>query len=61
MENAEINTKVKNIMTEDRLTDFEKICDFGNLYEAYRKAKSGKGYSISRANLWIYLLYSRRI
>lgn len=26
-------------------TDFEKITDFGNLYQAYLKAKSGKGFS----------------
>lgn len=29
------------------LTDFEKIVDFGNLYKAYKKAKSGKGYKKS--------------
>ena len=34
-------------MTEDKLTDFEKICDFGNLYRAYRKSKCGKGFSKS--------------
>lgn len=28
-------------------TDFEKIVDFGNLYQAYLKSKSGKGYSKS--------------
>lgn len=25
------------------MTDFEKVTDFGNLYKAYKKAKSGKG------------------
>lgn len=30
-------------MIEDK-TDFEKVVDFGNLYQAYLKAKSGKGY-----------------
>ena len=25
-------------------TDFEKISDFGNLYQAYKKSKSGKGF-----------------
>ncbi len=30
-------------MTEDK-TDFEKVVDFGNLYQAYLKSKSGKGY-----------------
>ena len=33
-------------MTEDK-TDFEKICDFGNLYKAYKKSKSGKGFNKS--------------
>lgn len=28
-------------------TDFEKVVDFGNLYQAYLKSKSGKGYSKS--------------
>lgn len=28
-------------------TDFEKISDFGNLYQAYKKSKSGKGFSKS--------------
>ena len=32
-------------MTEDKTTDFEKIVDFGNLYQAYLKSKSGKGFS----------------
>jgi len=34
-------------MTEDKLTDFEKITDFENLYRAYKRSKSGKGYSNS--------------
>lgn len=29
-------------MIEDNMTDFEKVCDFGNLYNAYRKSKCGK-------------------
>lgn len=29
-------------------TDFEKVTDFGNLYKAYKKSKSGKGFSKSR-------------
>ncbi len=33
-------------MTETK-TDFEVITDFGNLYRAYRKSKSGKGFSKS--------------
>ncbi len=31
------------------MTDFEKVADFNNLYTAYRKAKSGKGYKNSSA------------
>lgn len=34
-------------MIEDSMTDFEKVCDFGNLYEAYRKSKCGKGFAKS--------------
>lgn len=30
-------------------TDFEKVTDFGNLYKAYKKSKSGKGHEISKA------------
>lgn len=33
-------------MTEDK-SDFEKVVDFGNLYQAYLKSKSGKGFSKS--------------
>lgn len=33
-------------MIEDK-SDFEKVVDFGNLYQAYLKSKSGKGYSKS--------------
>ncbi len=32
-------------MIEDNITDFERVCDFGNLYEAYRKSKCGKGFA----------------
>ena len=34
-------------MTDDNRTDFDEICDFGNLYKAYRKSKCGKGFSVS--------------
>ena len=34
-------------MIKDNKTDFEKITDFGNLYQAYRKSKCGKGFSKS--------------
>jgi len=33
-------------MIEDK-SDFEKVADFGNLYQAYLKSKSGKGFSKS--------------
>lgn len=29
------------------MTDFEKVIDFANMYKAYRKSKSGKGYKKS--------------
>lgn len=32
-------------MINDNSTDFEKITDFGNLYQAYKKSKCGKGHS----------------
>lgn len=31
------------------MTEFEKVIDFNNMYRAYRKAKSGKGYKRSSA------------
>ena len=31
------------------MTDFEKVIDFENMYKAYKKAKSGKGYKKSSA------------
>ena len=34
-------------MIEDKKTDFEIITDFGNLYNAYKKAKCGKGFTKS--------------
>lgn len=34
-------------MIEDNMTDFEKVCDFANLYNAYRKSKCGKGFAKS--------------
>ncbi len=35
------------------MTDFEKVIDFDNMYRAYRKSKSGKGFrkSFARFNL----------
>lgn len=38
------------------MTDFEKICDFNNLYKAYKKAKAGKGYRNSAAQFEIRAL-----
>ena len=36
-------------MIEDKneQTDFEKVCDFGNLHKAYKKSKNGKGFTKS--------------
>lgn len=34
-------------MIEDNMTDFEKVCNFENLYNAYRKSKCGKGFAKS--------------
>lgn len=42
-------------MTEDK-TDFEKVVDFGNLYQAYLKSKSGKGFSKSSQKFQIAAL-----
>ena len=39
------------------MTDFEKITDFGNLYKAYKRAKSGKGYKRSSAKFQTMTLY----
>lgn len=36
-------------MIDVNSTDFEKIVDFGNLYKAYKRSKSGKGHEISKA------------
>lgn len=38
------------------MTDFEKVCDFGNLYKAYKRAKSGKGYKNSSAQFVVRAL-----
>lgn len=38
------------------MTDFEKVTNFNNLYTAYRKAKSGKGYKKSSAKFEIQAL-----
>lgn len=42
-------------MIEDK-TDFEKVVDFGNLYQAYLKSKSGKGFSKSSQKFQIMAL-----
>lgn len=38
------------------MTDFEKVCDFENLYKAYKKAKAGKGYRNSAAQFEVRAL-----
>ena len=38
------------------MTDFEKVIDFKNMYRAYRKAKSGKGFKTSSAKFGIMAL-----
>lgn len=40
------------------MTDFEKVIDFENMYRAYRKAKSGKGYKKSTAKFNVMALDS---
>ena len=42
-------------MIEDRM-DFEKVVDFGNLYQAYLKSKSGKGFSKSSQKFQVVAL-----
>lgn len=37
-------------------TDFEKVTDFGNLYQAYKKSKSRKGFSRSREKFQVSAL-----
>ena len=38
------------------MTDFEKVIDFNNMYQAYRKAKCGKGFKKSSAKFNIMAL-----
>lgn len=38
------------------MTDFEKVIDFNNMYKAYRKSKSGKGFKKSSAKFGIMAL-----
>ena len=42
-------------MTEDKI-NFEKVVDFGNLYQAYLKSKSGKGFSKSSQKFQVVAL-----
>lgn len=42
-------------MIEDK-TDFEKVVDFGKLYQAYLKSKSGKGFSKSSQKFQVVAL-----
>ncbi len=43
-------------MHENTISDYEKICDFGNLYKAYKKSKGGKGFTKSRVKFQIVAL-----
>lgn len=43
-------------MAINMLSDFEKVCDFGNLYRAYMKSKSGKGFNKSSIRFQITAL-----
>lgn len=43
-------------MTDDNMTDFEKICSFENLYKSYKKSKCGKGFAISSMKFQISAL-----
>lgn len=45
-----------SLQQELYMTDFEKVTDFGNLYNAYKKAKSGKGYKKSSAKFEVKAL-----
>ena len=38
---------IKECNTIKNKNDFEQVTDFGNLYKAYKKSKSGKGFSKS--------------
>lgn len=38
------------------MTEFEKVIDFNNMYQAYRKAKCGKGYKKSAAKFNVMAL-----
>lgn len=61
---AEISTFLSNesvaflltVLLKLFMTDFEKVCDFENLYRAYKKAKAGKGYKNSSAQFEIRAL-----
>lgn len=43
------NLSVRINKKDKRMTDFERVIDFDNMYKAYRKAKCGKGYKKSAA------------
>ncbi len=38
------------------MTDFEKVIDFNNMYKAFRKSKSGKGFKKSSARFNVMAL-----
>ena len=43
-------------MIEDKKTDFEIVTDFGNLYKAYKKAKSGNSRNSGCQKFQMYAL-----
>lgn len=43
-------------MIDDRLTDYDKITDFDNLYKAYKRSKQSKGFSNSSQKFQISAL-----
>lgn len=43
-------------MIKDKQTDFEKVCDFQNLYNAYKKSKCGKGFAKSSVKFQVAAL-----
>lgn len=43
-------------MKENTMSDYEKVCDFGNLYRAYKNSKSGKGFSKSKVKFQVVAL-----
>lgn len=53
---GKINTKERTIMEETRTVCFQEVCDFGNLYKAYRKSKCGRGHKASNLKFQAHAL-----